>query len=494
MNNVECLEKTKDDLFVKTNRIAFVFLCLFLLDCCVTGGGRYFDILGISIRMILGFLCILFSIPTLLKKWKIYVKEPINLMFFCFIIWFLISAIRGLSAGNNRAVWMSDVKGFIYLFLVPISLNCVTTKKRLNTILDIVILGTFIQVILVLGINVLCAIDINSMHRMHDYVMNIKLGTVSIISGSIFRIFMSSSPYVIVSCVIVIYKQLQLEKLNKSYIVLMVCYLNALLFSYTRSLYGSAVITIIVLTIVIAVFHRKEMKKFIKFVLVAGIAFLVVIKAEEVIFEANYVNFALARTLNLNLKISKASTLKNDIIVALNLKDSLQEESKEDSQVSSEKPNSNQNHKNDHATSNDGANKEEAIAKENELQSSYLKQTEVSDDLRAITEKELIALVKASPIIGNGLGACSETRNGADEYFYLDMLARMGVIGLVLYMLPFLVVILKNRNGQTMIFVCMMLPFWIVTAFNPWMNAALGIMWYAMFLAMVKIMNNQHKC
>lgn len=442
------------DFFEKTNVLSFLCLCLFLLDCCVMGGGRYLNVFGMSIRMLLGVLCILFSLPTLLKKWKSHVQEPMNLLFALFIIWLIVCAVRGWIYGNNREVFMSDIKGFMYLFLVPISINCVTNKKRIDTILNVVLLGAFIQALIVFIINGLCSKDISFLHAMYYPVFEMGLGTVSVVSNSIFRIFMNSAPYLIVACVIVVFRQFQKEKKRLFYPLLTAFYLNAILLSYTRSLYGSAGITAITVLIFVMIMYPQQIKVGVRYILITAFCTVMLIVTEEFVFEASYLNFAVSRTFNTDIKFSYASTLRAKL------------------------------------REKNGVENDEVYEQlEIESQEAYLGRTEESDEFRKLTQRDLLKLVKANPIIGNGLGACSETRNGPDEYFYLDVLARMGGVGLILYMLPYICVIIRAmKNKKGVLAVCTMFPFWIATAFNPWMNAAIGIVWYAISVAIEKEM------
>ncbi len=444
---------SKKDFYEKSNLLAYLCLCLFLLDCSIMGGGRYFEFFGLSVRMVLGGLCIIFSIPTLLRDWKKHIKEPLNILFGIFVVWFIVCAIRGWNSNNNREVLITDVKGFMYLFLVPVSINCITGKERMKRILDIVLLGALIQALIVFFVNVACSIDIENLKTMYRPFMNILLGNVSTISNSIFRIFMSSGPYLIAGCVIAIYRQMKCEKINKAYVAVVVLCLNALLFSYTRSLYGSAGITA-VMAIILAIFIYPEKRKLLaKYIVTSVLCTAVLVAGEEIVFRANYFNFALARTLGTEIRFSYTSTLLERFF------DSPNEE---------------------------GENKDEQ-----ESQEAYLGRTEESDELRELTEKEMLDLVKKSPIIGNGLGAASPSRNGPDEYFYLDMLARMGVIGMILYVLPYLYMIwIAVKKKSAAFLVCSVLPFWIATAFNPWMNAAIGISWYAISATSAAVMHS----
>lgn len=449
------LEFTEKDFFQKTNVLSFICLCLFILDCCVMGGGRYFEIMGVSVRMILGALSILFALPTLFRDWKKHFTNPFNIMILFFALWSVFCAVRGIINQNNQVTLISDIKGFMYLFLIPIALNCVTSKKRMNIILDMILIGAFLQSILVFGINVYCSVDLDNIMNIYYPVMDIQLGTVSVISHSIYRIFMRSAPYVIVACVIAIYRQIQCDKAKTIYSILTAIYLNTILLSYTRSLFGSAGITAILVIITAFCIYPKRIKVLIKHLVVTLLCVLILVGTEEIVFEANYLNFAISRTFGIEPRASFTSKLCENIEGLL--------EKWFNKDISGQ---------------DDDSDADEMY--EQEL---YLDMTVASDEVRKITQRELIDLIKKQPLIGNGLGACSQTRNGPDEYFYLDVLARMGIVGMALYALPYLYIIYKAlKNKRFPLGASLCLPFWIATAFNPWMNAAIGISCYAISL------------
>ena len=72
----------------------------------------------------------------------------------------------------------------------------------------------------------------------------------------------------------------------------------------------------------------------------------------------------------------------------------------------------------------------------------------------------------------------------------------MGIVGLLLYMAPFFyicIVVFKRRsflknNIYCCAALCCLIGFWMVTWFNPWMNAVLGIAMYALNCSVVDIL------
>ena len=100
-------------------------------------------------------------------------------------------------------------------------------------------------------------------------------------------------------------------------------------------------------------------------------------------------------------------------------------------------------------------------------------------------------MIRTSPVIGHGLGAALEWR-AVNEYFYLDLTAKTGMIGLFLYFFPLLaavIQVLKQRKAQavakfrTAAWVCVLMGFMAFSYFNPYMNAALGVLFYCCTLA-----------
>ena len=229
---------------------------------------------------------------------------------------------------------------------------------------------------------------------------------------------------------------------------------NALLLSYTRSLYGALGLTALISIVAVLVLCPEGRRRTAAFLLAAVVCFGVLVTVQEFVLEGSYLSFAVSRTIGQEVPTSWASQLRGRIR----------------GDISDDKPND----------------------AEMDRQRAYIQVTEKSDRFRQETQDGLKDCIRRSPIIGCGLGAAAASRDsGVDEYFYLDMLARTGIVGLLLYMLPFGYVVvwcLRRREllrecPEGAAVVCGLCTFWIVTWFNPWMNAVLGIAWYAVALS-----------
>jgi hypothetical protein len=109
----------------------------------------------------------------------------------------------------------------------------------------------------------------------------------------------------------------------------------------------------------------------------------------------------------------------------------------------------------------------------------YLDETKKSDELRTSTVSELIENIKASPIIGHGLGKGLMVRGNGEElneYSYLDIMSKTGIIGLVLFILPaaymvFSLLFKKSKKfNMAKIWMSVLLGFMVFSYFNPYIS------------------------
>ena len=455
----------------KCDIVSFVLLFVFFIDCSFAGGGKYLEIGPISFRMLVAGAALLFAIPKFVLNIKKYVKNPIFYMFFAFLIYLIFSAVIGIKAQNNMEVLISDIKGFMWLFTVPALIITVDNKERFIGILNAIVIGAFIQAVIVLTVHFVCCIINDGIKYFYQPLIDLQIGTVSVISDNVFRIFTRSSPYMILACAIVLFKQLSQDKLKAKYLISIVLFLFCILLSFTRSLFGCVFIVFACMFVAVFVFYRDKIKIMIKSFVCVALSTLLLVCVMEFAFDASYLNFAISRTLGTPVKQSVVVAVKHKI-KNIDWKSIFSSTGQDFDSLIEDEEN-----------------------QELEEQQNYINATEGSDNLRAVTKSELKALIIKSPIIGNGLGACSQTRNGPDEYFYYDVLARMGIIGLLLYVAPFIYVciyVLKKKdlisvNMGPITLLCGVIGFWAVTWFNPWMNAVLGIAVYSLSCSIVEV-------
>lgn len=446
----------------RCSQLSFGVLCLFLLECSITGGGRYWEVGPVSVRILLGGLAAVLALPELFRHLGAYLKKPSIWLTLIFVVWLAFCAWLGIRSNNRMDVLITDVKGFMWLFLIPVFVAVVRSRDRLRTLLSWVLAGAVIQAALILAVNAAVVLSDNP-EPLCRWLTARSVGLVDIVSDKLVRVFFKSSPYMIVGCVVVLFRQARAPKLRWRYVLAVALLFNALLLSYTRSLYGALGLTAVLSITAVLILCPAGRKRVLAFLLAAVVCFGVLVTVQEFVLEGSYLSFAVSRTIGQEVPTSWASQLRGRIR----------------GDISDDKPND----------------------AEMDRQRSYIEVTEKSDQFRQETQDGLKDCIRRSPIIGCGLGAAAASRDsGVDEYFYLDMLARTGIVGLVLYMLPFGYVVLWCLRRRSLLrecpegaaVVCGLCTFWVVTWFNPWMNAVLGIAWYAVTLSVPQALEEQN--
>lgn len=446
----------------RCSQLSFGVLCLFLLECSITGGGRYWEVGPVSVRILLGGLAAVLALPELFRHLGAYLKKPSIWLTLIFVAWLAFCAWLGIRSNNRMDVLITDVKGFMWLFLIPVFVAVVRSRDRLRTLLSWVLAGAVIQAALILAVNAAVVLSDNP-EPLCRWLTAHSIGLVDIVSNKLVRVFFKSSPYMIVGCVVVLFRQARAPKLRWRYVLAVALLFNALLLSYTRSLYGALGLTALISIVAVLILCPAGRKRVLAFLLAVVVCFGVLVTVQEFVLEGSYLSFAVSRTIGQEVPTSWASQLRGCIR----------------GDISDDKPND----------------------AEMDRQRSYIEVTEKSDQFRQETQDGLKDCIRRSPIIGCGLGAAAASRDsGVDEYFYLDMLARTGIVGLVLYMLPFGYVVLWCLRRRSLLrecpegaaVVCGLCTFWVVTWFNPWMNAVLGIAWYAVTLSVPQALEEQN--
>lgn len=446
----------------RCSQLSFGVLCLFLLECSITGGGRYWEVGPVSVRILLGGLAAVLALPELFRHLGAYLKKPSIWLTLIFVAWLAFCAWLGIRSNNRMDVLITDVKGFMWLFLIPVFVAVVRSRDRLRTLLSWVLAGAVIQAALILAVNAAVVLSDNP-EPLCRWLTARSIGLVDIVSNKLVRVFFKSSPYMIVGCVVVLFRQARAPKLRWRYVLAVALLFNALLLSYTRSLYGALGLTAVLSITAVLILCPAGRKRVLAFLLAAVVCSGVLVTVQEFVLEGSYLSFAVSRTIGQEVPTSWASQLRGRIR----------------GDISDDKPND----------------------AEMDRQRSYIEVTEKSDQFRQETQDGLKDCIRRSPIIGCGLGAAAASRDsGVDEYFYLDMLARTGIVGLLLYMLPFGYVVLWCLRRRELLrecpegaaVVCGLCTFWVVTWFNPWMNAVLGIAWYAVTLSVPQALEEQN--
>lgn len=433
----------------RIDTIIYYIVLIIVADCCLCGAGRIIIIRGLGFRLLLCILAVLLSfISILLNKNKPLLINKYTISIGVFYMWLVFETVYGFINGNNQTILLSDIKGFAYLLLIFPCTIALNNYQRIKKIIMIIAYTSMISTALYYLILFIFYFDKDMYHLFYLFIKDYYLGGIGVLSDNIPRLFFNSSMWLIPG-ILSNYYLYTIDR--KTFRILAIsAQLFVILITFTRSVYLALFISVLLF----AIFNFK--KSFVKMSLKVIVYFLAIAIVLSISFKANYLYAGLGR-----------------ILVTFNNKNTTSIDSSSINVV-------------EYNTNNE---KEKNSQKETEHNQIDYTATIESDELRDTTVNDLLVLIKQSPVIGNGLGATISSREkGLNEYIYLDILAKMGVIGLFLYFLSFIMItsdfVLDGRKLSVVCcFYCSLLGFIVFSWFNPYMNASLGITMYCIHIA-----------
>ncbi len=468
------LSSKKESCLTLCKKIAFCLLCAILFDACVFGGGEILHYGGLGFRQALLLLLCLFCIPILFASLKKLFRIPYVWMLLAFLAWIVFQAVRGFL--NSNLLLATDITTYVYLAFVPLALLLIDTKEKAEVLMRTMIYGTLVLSVMAI---VLLLFYLNFNHLViaasfWGYENSLfRLGSVS---TRIPRIFLVSGPYLIAGCVFSIYfaAKEKGKKIRILYCLTPALCLFAALLSFTRSMYlGFFAAFLVLIPLALWTAEKTERKKILTCVISFVLLFSVITTAFSLGARTNYVGYGLER-----LGVSFPSFQKGD--------------SSGDKDSSSDKkdPFSDESFL-------DEKQLEELL--EQQAISHYNQITISSDNLRSATIKETVQAIVARPLLGFGLGHTIPSRPDGNEYSYLDIWMKTGIVGLVLFLLPLLFFLIdlvkeKKKNGEMLLLKTAWLAFLVgmmaYSFFNPYILSALGFFVYGCTIAVFQNMKS----
>lgn len=441
-------------------KLSFACLCALMADCCIFGAGRVVMVGPLSIRMLLFGLTIITAVPSMLRQWRSLLTNKILWAFAVWLAWLAISAVAGMIRGNSIYVMITDLKGFAYFAILPAVVCLIPDRARTHTLMKVMMYASGVLGVVMLVHFALYLWAPKTFMVLYEWGISRNFSAIARITATMPRLFFYSTNYLLVGCAFATYFQVIHQKLRLDMSLLTGINLVCLLMSYTRSVYLAVGVAIVVLVLGFFCFMgRTQAKRFWTHICLSVVAFCLVLSAFGIATKTEYISYALTRTL-LSFEVPAVEAPVP--------------EATEDVEIEITEPT-------------------EPIKPVDPETQAYQEATIASDQLRGNIQAELLKLIRKSPVIGNGLGAAIEWR-AVNEYFFLDLTAKTGVIGLILYFCPLLtaaVLVLKKgkENGEgkfrSAAWVSVLLGFMAFSYFNPYMNAALGVLFYSCTLAAV---------
>lgn len=463
-NNKHCQTLTWWD------RLSVILLCAVMFDCCIFGAGKLISVGPLGFRQILLLLLGVCCIPAMWERKKELFSSKYIWAVVAFFVWMAFCAYRGI-LNNNRHVFV-DFNAFVYLLFVPLAIVTLRSKERVQLLMKVMVVGSLILAVTTIFHLVVYLIDQKFLLKLASLELKLNLARIGSISAKIPRIYFLSALYMIAGCAFSIYF-LTIHNDKKGrwlYCLTPGLSLFALMISYTRSVFlGVFMAVLVVVAYIVIALDKAAKKRFVKQLCAIIAIFAIVVVAFSAITQTNYLAYAFSRA-----SVSFNNSTPSDT----------PEHTKPD--------NTNPDDTNPDNTEPEDTEPEESRSEEEIQQNMYNQETSQSDELRQLTIKESLEDIKASPLIGYGLGYTVASRPDGNEYSYLDLWLKTGIIGLLLYFAPFAMIVVnifRKKNDtlcdrhEKILWLAFLLGIMGYSIFNPYINSAMGIFVYACAIA-----------
>ena len=423
--------------------LSYYSLIMYILDIILLGTGMLTKYGFFSSRILFFSVAILAALPDMWEKRRDLLKNKLLWMVGIFLIYIFIMGIYGYFAGNKVSVIIQDLKGFLNFAILPVMMVKLNSKEKINHLLKFVFVGC----LAIAGVSFILSFAKFFPNNLTAYLVeklkHYGLVQLTFLTDKATRVvFDTTSRYMFVAFVIGIYFTASKVKANKLAIVAMGCIMASIYISYIRGVYLGAVVAGIVAIIIMIFTSRSYLKHAFKCLGLATVICLIIVSSLSFMQKENLFVVGFLRSTS-GLKIDTSDL-----------------------------------------------NVDEEINKEQE---------EYNFNLREYRLTEINKGIKKSPIIGNGLGYTIDENTDYIEYFYQDLWAKTGIIGVILLCAPLfalLSVFLKKRRKigehtlmlQGLMYCCALYVF-VISYFNPCMNSTIGISVFTLSIAIVSPIN-----
>lgn len=445
--------KSSKTIKIVMEMITYISLVLYMFDVVLLGTGELTKSFGIQSRMIFFGISVLAAVVLILLDLKKYLNNKYLISVLVFMVVIFIAAIRGFVGKQNTTILLSDFKGFLNFLIVFPMMAVMYKKNRVISFLKMLCLSLGVVSVLGIILAFYLQMPLEIRHWAYDFFDGYNICMITELTGKVTRIFFNSGSRLFFAgfALSIVFSLIE-NKRKIIWIFIASLDIFGVFISYTRSGYLAFVIGIFAFVVLILLFYRDFFKTLaIRACFVGGIV-VVLIGMVSVAEKVNLVDVAINRCLFAGAEI-------------------------EDNDTNVDKPSDNKNDKNN---KNDKLTNEKA-----EIQNLAIRE-----------QRKTLALenIKKHPLFGGGLGVSNDINDGFIEYFYLDILSKIGFIGFIIFIIPFLfsvfdTIILRDVfcKEQRLLALAAQLGclfVFVISYFNPCLNSSVGLFMYSLALVL----------
>lgn len=452
--------KSSKTIKIVMEMITYISLVLYMFDVVLLGTGELTKSFGIQSRMIFFGISVLAAVVLILLDLKKYLNNKYLISVLVFMVVIFIAAIRGFVGKQNTTILLSDFKGFLSFLIVFPMMAVMYKKNRVISFLKMLCLSLGVVSVLGIILAFYLQMPLEIRHWAYDFFDGYNICMITELTGRVTRIFFNSGSRLFFAgfALSIVFSLIE-NKRKIIWIFIASLDIFGVFISYTRSGYLAFAIGIFAFVVLILLFYRDFFKPLaIRACFVAGIV-VVLIGTVSVAEKANLVDVAINRCLFAGAEI-------------------------EDNDTNVDKPSDNKNDKNN---KNDKLTNEKA-----EIQNLAIRE-----------QRKTLAIenIKKHPFLGGGLGVSNDINDGFIEYFYLDILSKIGFIGFIIFIIPFLfsvfdTIILRDIfcEEQRLLALAAQLGclfVFVISYFNPCLNSSVGLFMYSLALVLAMPWENK---
>lgn len=452
--------KSSKTIKIVMEMITYISLVLYMFDVVLLGTGELTKSFGIQSRMIFFGISVLAAVVLILLDLKKYLNNKYLISVLVFMVVIFIAAIRGFVGKQNTTILLSDFKGFLNFLIVFPMMAVMYKKNRVISFLKMLCLSLGVVSVLGIILAFYLQMPLEIRHWAYDFFDGYNICMITELTGRVTRIFFNSGSRLFFAgfALSIVFSLIE-NKRKIIWIFIASLDIFGVFISYTRSGYLAFAIGIFAFVVLILLFYRDFFKPLaIRACFVAGIV-VVLIGTVSVTEKANLVDVAINRCLFAGAEI-------------------------EDNDTNVDKPSDNKNDKNN---KNDKLTNEKA-----EIQNLAIRE-----------QRKTLAIenIKKHPFLGGGLGVSNDINDGFIEYFYLDILSKIGFIGFIIFIIPFLfsvfdTIILRDIfcEEQRLLALAAQLGclfVFVISYFNPCLNSSVGLFMYSLALVLAMPWENK---
>lgn len=452
--------KSSKTIKIVMEMITYISLVLYMFDVVLLGTGELTKSFGIQSRMIFFGISVLAAVVLILLDLKKYLNNKYLISVLVFMVVIFIAAIRGFVGKQNTTILLSDFKGFLNFLIVFPMMAVMYKKNRVISFLKMLCLSLGVVSVLGIILAFYLQMPLEIRHWAYDFFDGYNICMITELTGRVTRIFFNSGSRLFFAgfALSIVFSLIE-NKRKIIWIFIASLDIFGVFISHTRSGYLAFAIGIFAFVVLILLFYRDFFKPLaIRACFVAGIV-VVLIGTVSVAEKANLVDVAINRCLFAGAEI-------------------------EDNDTNVDKPSDNKNDKNN---KNDKLTNEKA-----EIQNLAIRE-----------QRKTLAIenIKKHPFLGGGLGVSNDINDGFIEYFYLDILSKIGFIGFIIFIIPFLfsvfdTIILRDIfcEEQRLLALAAQLGclfVFVISYFNPCLNSSVGLFMYSLALVLAMPWENK---